>query len=102
MKMKRTPIINLPSDLKTLHYFMVIAAAFVLVFAGGAWATDEKTSLKMDLPPPDVPQPQLFCGYCHVLTYQGVVQKGYKLWIAIPQCSSVYLQGRPWPPLWGC
>jgi hypothetical protein len=80
MKMKRIPIVNLPSDLTTFHYLMVIAAALVLVFAGGAWATGEKTSLKMDLPAPDVPQPQLFCGYCHVLTYPGVVQKGYELW----------------------
>jgi protein-arginine kinase activator protein McsA len=22
----------------------------------------------------------LFCGYCHVLTYPGIVQKGYELW----------------------
>ncbi|CAB1062661.1 hypothetical protein D1BOALGB6SA_7441 [Olavius sp. associated proteobacterium Delta 1] len=80
MKMKRIPIINLPFDLKTLNYFIYIAAAFVIVFAGGAWATAEKTSLKMDLPPPEVPQPQLFCGYCHVLTYPGIVQKGYELW----------------------
>jgi hypothetical protein len=80
MRMKRIPIINLPSDPTTKHYFMVIAAALILVFAGGAWATDEKTSLKMDLPPPDVPRPQFFCGYCHVLTYPAVVQKGFELW----------------------
>ena len=58
---------------------MFIAAAFVIVLAGGAWATEETTSLRMELPSPDVPQPQLFCGYCHVLTYPGVVQKGYEL-----------------------
>ena len=80
MKMKRIPIINLPGNLKTLHYFMFIAAAFVIVLAGGAWATEKTTSLRMELPSPDVPQPQLFCGYCHVLTYPGVVQKGYELW----------------------
>ena len=34
----------------------------------------------MDLPPPDIPQPQMFCGYCHVLTYPGVGQKGFELW----------------------
>ncbi|MCP4627812.1 MAG: hypothetical protein GY850_30480 [bacterium] len=78
--MKRIPTINLPSDLTTLPYLIVIAAALVLVFATGVWATDQQTSLKMDLPPPEVPQPQLFCGYCHVLTYPGVVQKEYELW----------------------
>jgi len=80
MKMKRTPIINWPSDLTTLPYLIVLAAASVLVFASGVWATDQQTTLKMDLPPPEVPQPQLFCGYCHVLTYPGVVQKEYELW----------------------
>jgi hypothetical protein len=33
-----------------------------------------------EFPQPDIPQPQLFCGYCHILTYPGVVQKGYELW----------------------
>ena len=78
--MKRIPIINLPSDLTILPYLVVIAAMFAIVFAGGAWATDPKKSLQMELPAPDVPQPQLFCGYCHVLTYPGIVQKGYELW----------------------
>jgi len=31
-------------------------------------------------PQPDVPKPQFFCGYCHILTYPGAVQKGYALW----------------------
>ena len=79
MKMKRIPIINWPSDLTILPYLVVIAAMFAIVFAGGAWATDQKKSLQMELPAPDVPQPQLFCGYCHVLTYPGIVQKGYEL-----------------------
>jgi hypothetical protein len=48
--------------------------------AATALGAEEKITLKMELPPPDVPQPQLFCGYCHVLTYPGVVQKGFELW----------------------
>jgi hypothetical protein len=80
MKMKQIPITNLPFDLKTIKYFMFIAAALVFVFAAGAWAADQQASLNMDLPPPEVPQPQLFCGYCHVLTYPGIIQKGYELW----------------------
>jgi hypothetical protein len=43
-------------------------------------AADPMDQIRLELPPPDTPQPQLFCGYCHVLTYPGVVQKGYELW----------------------
>jgi len=80
MKTIRTPKINLPSDLTTLLRLLVVPAVAILVFVGSAWAAEEKVALEMELPPPDVPQPQLFCGYCHVLTYPGVVQKGYELW----------------------
>jgi hypothetical protein len=33
-----------------------------------------------NLPEPTPPKPQFFCGYCHVITYPGVVQKSYELW----------------------
>ncbi len=80
MKMKRTSKINLPSDLKRLHGLLAIAVVSILVFAGTVLGAEKNVLLKMELPPPEVPQPQLFCGYCHVLTYPGVVQKGYDLW----------------------
>ncbi len=80
MKMKRTSKINLPSDLKWLHGLLAIAVVSILVFAGTVLGAEKNVLLKMELPPPEVPQPQLFCGYCHVLTYPGVVQKGYDLW----------------------
>lgn len=31
-------------------------------------------------PPREIPKPQPFCGYCHILTYPNVVQKGFELW----------------------
>ncbi len=55
-------------------------ALSALISSHTVLAQSEETQLKLDLPPPEVPQPQLFCGYCHVLTYPGVVQKGYELW----------------------
>ncbi len=67
-------------DLTTLFSLLIVSAVPVLFFIGNAWAIHEKATLEMELPPPDIPQPQLFCGYCHVLTYPGVVQKGYELW----------------------
>jgi hypothetical protein len=51
-----------------------------LVYFGTALGQQQEMPLKMELPPAAIPQPQLFCGYCHVLTYPGVVQKGYDLW----------------------
>jgi len=80
MKMKRTSKMNLPSDLKRLHGLLAIAVVSILVFAGTVLGAEKNVLLKMELPPPDVPKPQLFCGYCHVLTYPKVVQKGYDLW----------------------
>ena len=31
-------------------------------------------------PQPAVPQPQGFCGYCHILTYPAVINKSYETW----------------------
>jgi hypothetical protein len=50
-----------------------------MVTGSAVWA-DQKEQILTELPQPDIPQPQLFCGYCHVLTYPGIVQKGYDLW----------------------
>jgi len=62
--------------------FIILAAFAIssLISTGPVYANSKKPQLKMKLPPPDVPKPQLFCGYCHVLTYPKVVQKGYELW----------------------
>jgi hypothetical protein len=80
MKMKQTPKINMLSNYIAFYPFLIIATVSILVLAATALGAEEKITLKMELPPPDVPQPQLFCGYCHVLTYPGVVQKGFELW----------------------
>jgi hypothetical protein len=59
---------------------IIIAVAGILILAGLSLAADQKNQLQIELPQPDIPQPQFFCGYCHILTYPGVVQKGYDLW----------------------
>ena len=81
--MKMTGIQKKSNHKHELAMFFVILVASAIAFAISpsiAFGQDEETQLKLDLPPPEVPQPQLFCGYCHVLTYPGVVQKGYELW----------------------
>ena len=59
---------------------LAIATMVFLLPLGTALGQQQAAPLQMELPPADIPQPQLFCGYCHVLTYPEVVQKGYNLW----------------------
>ena len=80
MKMKRIPIINWLSEPDNLKLFRCHRCGVGLVLTCGAGQQIGRHLSDLDLPPPEVPQPQLFCGYCHVLTYPGVVQKGYELW----------------------
>jgi hypothetical protein len=60
--------------------WLLVLAALALVFPGFARAADQEPLLQNDLPQPDAPEPQFFCGYCHILTYPSVVQKGYDTW----------------------
>ena len=80
MKMTGIQMTNHKHELSILLVILVASAITIAVSPSIALGQGEETQLKLDLPPPDVPQPQLFCGYCHVLTYPGVVQKGYELW----------------------
>ncbi|MEE9526629.1 MAG: hypothetical protein V3W07_03090, partial [Syntrophobacteria bacterium] len=68
------------SSKKMIRLVLVLAAVAILVLAFSALGADKKPLLEINLPQPDVPQPQFFCGYCHILTYPSIVQKGYDLW----------------------
>lgn len=57
-----------------------VPAMLVMPVSGMAASSDQQLIRTNDLPPPDVPQPQFFCGYCHVLTYPDIVKKGHDLW----------------------
>jgi hypothetical protein len=80
MRMKQMATMNMLINFHAIFRLLFIATVSIIVLAGTALGTEEKVVLQMDLPPPDVPRPQLFCGYCHVLTYPEKVQKGYELW----------------------
>jgi hypothetical protein len=45
-----------------------------------SFSSENNMRLQNELPHPDIPKPQFFCGYCHLLTYPGAVQKGYETW----------------------
>jgi len=58
---------------------LLISGIFILI-SNGALRAEETIKARTDLPQVEIPQPQFFCGYCHVLTYPNVVKKGYELW----------------------
>ena len=68
------------SEKKIIRWMFILAAVASLSLSGAALGAQKKSQLQLDLPQPDVPQPQFFCGYCHILTYPSIVQKGYDLW----------------------
>ena len=68
------------SEKKTICWMFILAAVVSLSLSGAALGAEKKSQLQLDLPQPDVPDPQFFCGYCHILTYPSIVQKGYDLW----------------------
>jgi hypothetical protein len=78
--MRQTQNINRKVSFKIYFRIHVFAALITLLFFGAAMGAESNLQAKFELPSPEVPQPQLFCGYCHVLTYPGIVQKGYDLW----------------------
>jgi len=80
MKMRQTQNINRKAKGRYFITIYIFAALVTLFFFNAAQGAEPGSQSKFELPPPDVPQPQLFCGYCHVLTYPGIVQKGYDLW----------------------
>jgi len=60
-----------------IRRIFAITGVMILFIVSAALGADKKGT---ELPQPDIPQPQFFCGYCHILTYPGIVQKGYDLW----------------------
>lgn len=65
---------------KILFWILILTSGLILAIVGTAFTDDKQAQILMELPPPDIPEPQMFCGYCHILTYPSVVQKGYELW----------------------
>ena len=62
------------------NVYIAFIVTVILSLSGLAFSADQKVRHLKNLPQPGIPQPQFFCGYCHILTYPGVVQKGYDLW----------------------
>jgi len=63
-----------------LFVILIMATVGGLSFFGSASGTEQKEVYKAELLKREIPTPQPFCGYCHILTYPNVVQKGFELW----------------------
>ena len=66
-----------------LLFLRVIAAVLGMIFVvmiPSALGAGQPETVQNELPQPEIPKPQFFCGYCHILTYPDVVKKGYDLW----------------------
>ncbi len=65
---------------KIVRQAVFLTGMIILIFVFSALGADQKELIRTELPQPDIPQPQFFCGYCHILTYPGIVSKGYETW----------------------
>ncbi|MCK5194903.1 MAG: hypothetical protein KAQ71_13910, partial [Desulfobulbaceae bacterium] len=72
--------INPKPEFRIFFRIFVIALVVIVILPVSAFSGDKKTKILTVLPQQNIPQPQFFCGYCHILTYPGAVQKGYDLW----------------------
>ncbi len=68
------------SDKNLIGRALILTVISILILCGTTLGQEQVGSIVTELPQPDIPQPQMFCGYCHVLTYPNIVQKGYELW----------------------
>ncbi len=66
---------------KKMHGFIIFSCLMIITllslsFSGAQQVTQPLTEFAA----PDIPQPQGFCGYCHILTYPAIFEKSHKTW----------------------
>jgi hypothetical protein len=45
-----------------------------------SFSAAEQVTQPTEFPKPTIPQPQGFCGYCHILTYPAIIEKNHDNW----------------------
>ncbi|MBW2066257.1 MAG: hypothetical protein JRJ03_15190 [Deltaproteobacteria bacterium] len=74
---------NMINKTKWLVVFPLLLAAgplFFLLPESTRAGQGEEAAKEFAIARLSIPAPQPFCGYCHILTYPNIVQKGYELW----------------------
>jgi nitrate/TMAO reductase-like tetraheme cytochrome c subunit len=66
---------------KKIHGFIILSSlmTFTLLSLSFSRAQQMKQPLT-EFSAPDIPEPQGFCGYCHILTYPAIFEKSHKTW----------------------
>lgn len=66
---------------KKIHGFIILSSlmTFTLLSLSFSRAQQMKQPLT-EFSAPDTPEPQGFCGYCHILTYPAIFEKSHKTW----------------------
>lgn len=59
---------------------LVVCFFAVLFWFGTVPASQQAPAASYEIPPLKIPQPQFFCGSCHVLTHPEIIQRNYELW----------------------
>ena len=65
---------------KRIHRLFVLAVVTSLILSVSAFGAEQGSAVVTDLPQPEISRPQFYCGYCHLLTYPAIFNKGYELW----------------------
>ena len=65
---------------KRIHQLFVLAVVASLILSVSAFGAEQEPAVVTELPQPEISKPQFYCGYCHLLTYPAIFNKGYELW----------------------
>ena len=60
-------------------FLFLLCSLGIQTFGSIVLGAQQNSQNPNNLPSPEPPKPQFFCGYCHVITYPNIVQKSYEL-----------------------
>jgi hypothetical protein len=65
---------------KKMGWMICLLGLMTLSLLSQSSSGAEQVTQPTDFPDPAIPQPQGFCGYCHLLTYPAIFEKSHKTW----------------------
>jgi nitrate/TMAO reductase-like tetraheme cytochrome c subunit len=68
------------SKKKILGFIILTSLMMVTLLSLSFSSAQQMTQPLTEFAAPDIPQPQGFCGYCHILTYPAIFEKSHKTW----------------------
>jgi hypothetical protein len=66
---------------KKILGFIILTSLMVFTLLSLSFSSAQQMKQPLtEFAAPDIPQPQGFCGYCHILTYPAIFEKSHKTW----------------------